>query len=136
MNILLKITGFALLILALIHLIFPRYFKWKTELGQLSLINRQLMEVHTFFIAVMVALMGLLCLFTTTTDWKNPMGMLVAIGISIFWYLRLLVQLFYYSSSLWRGKRWETSIHLLFTCLWIFLGSFFAKLAFQATTSA
>lgn len=124
----LKITGFTLLLLGLLHIIFPRYFKWKTELAPLSLINRQLMEVHTFFIALVVLLMGLLCLTTTSADWKTPMGRLIAIGFATFWIIRLVFQFLYYSPALWRGKRFETIVHVGFSLLWIYLSSLFVIL--------
>ncbi len=49
-----KIIGFLLITLALVHIIFPKYFNWNKELKALSLINRQMMTVHTFFIAFTV----------------------------------------------------------------------------------
>ena len=58
---LLELCGLLLIGLALLHLIFPTYFHWKEELARISLINRQMMIVHTFFIALTVFLMGLLC---------------------------------------------------------------------------
>lgn len=125
MDLHLKITGFVLLLLGLLHIIFPKYFKWKTELAPLSLINRQLMEVHTFFIALVVILMGILCLTTTIDDWKSPMGRLIAIGLSAFWIIRLLVQFLYYSPALWKGKRFESFIHVSFSLLWIYLSALF-----------
>ena len=48
MHIHLKIIGVLLMSLALVHVIFPRYFHWKEELKDLSLMNRQMMKVHTF----------------------------------------------------------------------------------------
>jgi hypothetical protein len=35
----------------LLHLAFPRYFRWKEETAGLSLMTRQVLHVHTFFIA-------------------------------------------------------------------------------------
>jgi len=67
MDLHLKIIGSLLILLATLHLAFPKYFNWKQELSSLSLFNRQLMYVHTFFIAFVVLLMGLLCL-TSSTD--------------------------------------------------------------------
>lgn len=61
MELQLQITGILLMILAIAHVFFPKYFNWKQELSQLSLINKQMMEVHTFFVALVVFLMGLLC---------------------------------------------------------------------------
>jgi len=62
MDIHLRIIGIALIILGSLHIIFPWYFNWKTELERLSLVNRQIMQIHTFFIALVVLLMGALCL--------------------------------------------------------------------------
>ena len=59
MELQLKIIGVLLIALALLHAFFPRYFQWKKELSGLKLINRQMMYVHTFFIALAVFLMGL-----------------------------------------------------------------------------
>ena len=64
----LKIIGTLLIILAFIHAIFPKYFNWKQELNSLSIINRQLMYVHSFFIAFVVLLMGVLCLTWNILD--------------------------------------------------------------------
>ncbi len=128
----LKVTGFVLLLLGLLHIIFPRYFKWKSELAPLSLINRQLMEVHTFFIALVVLLMGLLCLTTTSADWSTPMGKLIAIGFAAFWIIRLVFQFLYYSPALWRGKRFETIVHVGFSLLWVYLSTLFVMLYRQS----
>ena len=51
-----KIIGIILIALAFSHVIFPKYFKWEKELKSLSLINQQIMKVHTFFIALVVLL--------------------------------------------------------------------------------
>ena len=57
----LEIIGILLIALALLHVVFPRYFKWNEELKGVSLVTRQILHVHTFFIALTVFLMGLLC---------------------------------------------------------------------------
>ena len=48
MELLLKIIGGLLVLLAAIHIAFPKYFDWKVQLSSLSLINREMMYVHTF----------------------------------------------------------------------------------------
>ena len=53
-----EIAGVLMIILSAVHLVFPRYFNWRTELSGLSLINRQVMYMHTFFIGFIVLLMG------------------------------------------------------------------------------
>lgn len=118
MELLIKTAGVLLLLLALLHLIFPFYFKWKIELRSLSLINKQLMEVHTFFIALIVLLMGLLCLLNAKDILTTPLGKNIAFGMGIFWGIRLLFQFLVYSPRLWKGKYFETIIHIAFSILW------------------
>ena len=43
--------------------------------------------------------------------------MAIWIGLAIFWTVRLGVQFFGYSSVLWRGKTFETIVHILFSIL-------------------
>lgn len=117
----LKITGILLMVLAFIHIIFPRYFKWKGELAGMTLINRQMMYVHTFFIALTVLLTGLLCLTSSYDLVHTQLGSRLALGLSLFWGMRLWIQFFYYSSALWKGKKLETTVHVLFSFLWTYL---------------
>ncbi len=131
MEIHLKIIGLLLCVLALAHVAFPRYFNWKTELQSLSLINRQMMIVHTFFIALTVFLMGLLC-FTSSKELINTrLGQTIALGFAIFWSIRLLIQFFGYSAELWKGKTFETSIHIIFSLLWLYLSYVFWSIGSQ-----
>ena len=85
MELQLKIAGGLLILLALIHPVFPWYFRWKSDLAPLQLINRQVMYVHTFFIAFAVFLMGLLCLTSPVEIVGTPLGRKVALGFGIFW---------------------------------------------------
>ena len=116
-----KITGNLLILLALLHLAFPKYFNWSKELAPLSLINRQMMYVHTLFIALILLLMGLLCLTSVSELISTSLGKKVTFGLGFFWLIRLLVQLFIYSTKLWRGKTLETFIHVVFLFLWSYL---------------
>lgn len=124
----LKIIGGLLMTLALVHIIFPKYFNWNKELSSLSLINKQMMIVHTFFIALTVFLMGLLC-FTSVNDLTNTnFGKRISLGLGIFWGIRLFIQFFGYSPKLWKGKTFETIIHVLFSLLWAYLTFVFLKI--------
>ena len=117
----LKLVGVLLIVLALIHLVFPKYFKWKQELNSLSIINRQMMFVHTYFIAFVVLLMGFLCLTSSAELANTTFGKNISLGLGFFWGARLIVQFFGYSSKVWRGKRFETMVHILFSFLWTYL---------------
>ena len=121
MKLQLELIGALLVVLALLHAAFARYFDWRREFAVVSLINRQMMYVHTFFVALVVLLMGLLCLTSAAELVGTPLGRRVALGLSVFWLARLLIQFFGYSASLWRGKRFETAIHILFSLLWTYV---------------
>ena len=125
MELQLKIVGILLIVLALLHVIFPKYFNWKKELTLVSYINRQMMQVHAFFIALMVFLMGVLCLTSANDLISTTLGQRISLGLGIFWTVRLFFQFFYYSSKHWKGKTLETTIHILFSILWIYLSAVF-----------
>lgn len=125
-----KIAGIILIMLAFVHIIFPTYFNWTKELKSLSLINQQIMKVHTFFIALVVLLMGLLCFTSSHELIKTELGQKVTLGFGIFWGFRLIIQFFGYSSTLWRGKKMETIIHIVFSILWMYLSYIFLKVYF------
>lgn len=116
-----RVAGILLLMLAMIHTVFPRYFFWKENLKSLSLINRQMMTIHTFFIAIIVFLMGLLCLTSTTELIQTPLGKTISTGFGIFWFVRLVVQFVGYSPELWRGKKFETAVHIILSVFWVYL---------------
>jgi hypothetical protein len=125
MQIHLKIIGIILIALALIHIIFPKYFNWDKELKSLSLINQQMMTVHTFFIAFTVFLMGLLCLASSNELIETNLGKKISLGLGIFWAVRLFIQFFGYSTDLWKGKTFETAMHIIFSILWTYLSYIF-----------
>jgi hypothetical protein len=115
----------------LVHIVFPKYFKWKEEHKYLSLINRQMMTVHTFFIALTVFLMGLLCLTSSSELIETNLGKKISLGLGIFWTVRLLIQFFGYSTDLWKGKTFETVMHIIFSLLWIYLSIIFLTTYFN-----
>ena len=125
MELQLKIIGILLILLAAIHIVFPRYFNWKIELNSLSLINRQLMYIHSFFIAFVVLLIGVLCLTSAGDLTSTTLGKRISLGLGIFWTTRLFIQFFGYSPKLWKGKTFETSVHIFFTIFWVYLSTIF-----------
>ena len=125
MEIHIQIIGTLLIVLSLIHVIFPRYFNWKSELQHLSLINRQMMTVHTFFIALTVFLIGLLCVTSASELIVTSLGKKISLGLAVFWTIRLFTQIFIYSPKLWKGKTFETIVHVLFTIFWAYMSLVF-----------
>ena len=131
MELQLKIVGFILVVLALIHAGFPKRFNWKTELAALSLFNKEVMYVHTFFIGLTTLLMGILCLYSTDDLIHTKLGHTIAFGLFIFWGARLFFQFFVYSTELWKGKAFERTIHILFAILWTYLTIVFLIIAIR-----
>jgi hypothetical protein len=110
-----------LLILALAHAYFPRRFDWREELRHVSPLNRQIFQVHCFFIGLLLFMFGLLALcFTDALLERSGLARIVLSGLVIFWLARLVIQLGVYDSRLWRGDRFNTGVHWLFTCLWAY----------------
>ena len=124
----LKIIGILLIVLAVIHVTFPRYFNWKQELSSLSLINKQIMHVHSFFIAFVVFLMGILCITSSKELIGTVLGKRISLGLGIFWTTRLFIQFFGYSTKVWRGKAFETIVHILFSVFWVYLSVIFISI--------
>ena len=122
-----RIIGCLFIVLAGSHVIFPRYFNWKQELSKLSLVNRQIMVVHSFFIALMVLLIGLLCLTSAHELITTTLGKRISLGLGIFWSARLLIQFVGYSSKLWKGRLFETGVHIAFSIFWTYISVVFIK---------
>lgn len=127
----LSVIGILLMVLALVHGVFPRYFRWKEELAGLSKINQQLMYVHTFFIALAVFLIGLLSWTSSAELVQTVLGRKVSLGIGIFWFFRLLAQFVGYSKEVWQGKAFETVVHVVFTILWIYLSYVYLSIGIE-----
>lgn len=118
----LRLTGVGLILLALVHVAFPRYFHWKEELARLSTINREMFLVHTLFVSFTVLIMGAVMAGAPEILLeRSRLGAWTAAGFTLFWGLRLVIQWFGYSRQLWRGRRFETFIHFLFTGVWLWL---------------
>ena len=130
MELQLRITGIMLIALGIIHLIFPKYFDWKNDLQTMSLINRQMMYVHTLFIGLVVFLMGVLCLLCSNDIVHSQLGKILSGGFFVFWFTRLVIQFIGYSPSLWKGKFFETCVHILFSILWVYFSAVFFMIAF------
>ena len=117
----LKLAGLSLIGLGIAHAFFGPRFRWKEELARLSLLNRQIFTVHTFFIALILVLLGALSAFGTSALLeKSALARWFLSGVVIFWACRWICQFWVYDASLWRGKRFETAVHILFSVAWTY----------------
>jgi hypothetical protein len=123
----LRIVGVLMLALILLNLYLPRRFRWKEELATVSLLTRQIFHVHAAFICVILAMFAALALLYPR-DLLEPTRLsrgLLAM-LAVFWLLRLLTQWFVYDRRLWRGRRFETGVHVVFTGVWAYFAGTFA----------
>lgn len=90
------------------------------------------MYIHTLFLAVVLLLMGLLCIGEAEDLISTRLGNIVCRGMMLFWLLRLLVQFFGYSPELWRGRRFETVVHVIFICIWSYFSLVFGLAGWHA----
>jgi hypothetical protein len=118
----LRLAGALQIALALFHLAFPRRFGWKAELARLSPLNRQMFLVHTFFVCLVLVLIGSLSLGAPSALLEpTRLARLALAGFALFWAIRLVFQWTVYGSALWKGNRFNTAMHWAFTVLWIYL---------------
>jgi hypothetical protein len=125
MELQIKIIGGLFILLAFIHIPLPKYFKWKEDLATVALINRQLMYVHMSFIALGIFLVGVLCLTSAGELLGTAFGRRVCLGLAIFWITRLYAQFFVFSKGIWKGKAFETAVHIVFSFFWAYLSIIF-----------
>ena len=115
-----RVAGVLLLALALLNVFVPKRFGWKEELAKVSLLNRQIFQVHAFFIVLTLVMMGVLSLFFAPALLSpSPLSRLVLGGLALFWLVRLIIQWCVYDSSLWHRNPFNTFMHFAFTLLWI-----------------
>ena len=117
-----KLVGALLLALGLAHSMFGRYFNFQKELAQLSLLTRQIFLVHCFFIALLVVMIGVCSLFYTNALLASgALSRVVLTGFVVFWLSRLGFQFFVYDTAIWRGRRFHTVMHVVFSIFWIYV---------------
>jgi hypothetical protein len=116
-----------MILLVALNAYVPRRFRWKEEMSGLSLLNRQIFQVHAVFICIVLLFFAALTLlFTRSLLDPAPLARAVLTGMGVFWFCRMLTQWFVYDSRIWRGKRFFTAMHLLFSGLWCYCTGTFA----------
>lgn len=117
-----RIVGALMAMLVIVNLVVPGRFRWKEELARVSLLNRQIFQAHTVFIVLLLALFSALFL-TCAEALLEPtrLSRAILIGLTIFWGLRMLMQWFFYSPAVWRGDRFNTVAHGVFSAAWIYV---------------
>lgn len=126
LEILLRVAGAGLVMLAFLHIPIGRKLKWREDGRKLTPENEQVFHVHTFFVCLTVILMALPCLISPSVFLvKSEAGKWISGSLALFWAVRLYCQFFVYRGDLWRGKRLETFVHWCFVLIWLALAVVF-----------
>jgi hypothetical protein len=117
-----QIVGALLLSLGIAHSLFSRYFGWEKELVSLSVLTRRIFWVHCFFIALILAMLGVCSLFYTDVLLEpTPLSRVLLVGIVAFWLCRLAIQFLVYDSAIWRGRPFYTFMNVVFSLFWFYV---------------
>ena len=122
----LRVVGILMALLVVVNMVVPRQLNWREEMRLLSLLNRQIFQVHSIFIVLTLALFSAL-LLTSGDALLEPtrLSRAVLIGLTIFWSVRMVMQWSFYSPEIWRGDRFRTVMHYLFSAAWIYITTVF-----------
>ena len=117
--------------IAVLNLFLTRILHWEEELARASKLLSEVFHVHSWFISITVAIFGLITFrfASELSGGATEIGRWLAGCIGVFWAIRSVIQVAYYSSSHWRGKPGRTAIHI--TLLMVY-GGFAATYGFAA----
>jgi uncharacterized membrane protein YqjE len=115
LSILLRTVAAVQLAVALLNLFLVPLLEWKEDLARAPLLLREVFHVHAWFISVTLTIFGLITwqFAGELAAHTNAIGVWLAAGIGIFWAIRTVLQITYYSSRHWRGQFGRTVIHIL-----------------------
>jgi len=128
----LRVVGVLLAALVILNLFVPSRFGWRDELARLSLLNRQIFQAHSVFLILTLGLSSAL-LLTSADALLEPtrLSRAILLGLTIFWGLRMGMQWFFYSPDLWRGNRFFTLMHVVFSATWVYMTGVFGAALWQ-----
>lgn len=126
LSILLRVAGAGMITLSLLHFPMATKLGWREDAARLSPMNESVFHVHTFFVCLVLVMMGLPCLIQPEVFLvPSKAGAWVTWSIALFWALRLYCQFFVYRADLWRGKLMETTVHWISVGTWTALTAVF-----------
>src|ERR1700722_12934918 len=110
---LLRIVAAAQIGLSILSLCLPRILDWKADIARMPLLVRQVFEIHSWFIALTLAIWGVLTwrFAPEMAQASTPIAQWLCAAIGIFWGVRCVLQWTHYSISHWRGNPIRTVIH-------------------------
>jgi len=129
---LVQIAAAVQLAIAIMNVFIVRILNWKTELSRVTLLLREVFQVHAWFISITLGIFGMLS-WRFAAEFAGHQSALckwLACGIGLFWGIRTMLQVTYYSSSHWRGKPGRTVIHIALLLVYGGLSTIYLWVAF------
>jgi hypothetical protein len=94
------------LVIALANFVLPGKLRYRQNLARVAPIIRQIFVVHSGYIVGIVVLFAVLTLgFASELASGRGLGRFLAASLSLFWFCRIPLQLFYYDPDLRRANR-------------------------------
>ena len=123
------------LCVAMLNLFLVPLLKWKEDLARAPVLLREVFQVHAWFISITLAIFGLITwrFAANLAAHTNAIGAWLAGGIGIFWAIRTVLQVTYYSSSHWRGQLGRTVIHIALLFMYGGMAAIYLYAAFGTT---
>jgi hypothetical protein len=111
----LQIVAVAQLGIAVLNLFLVRFLDWRGEVAKMPLLLREVFHVHMWFISITLLIFGVVTLqfASVLAGGTVEIGRWLAAGIGLFWTIRTVFQMTYYSSSHWRGQPGRTVAHVV-----------------------
>lgn len=120
---LLKLSAAAQIAVSILNLFLIRLLRWKSDLERMSLLPRQVFQVHLWFITITLLIFGVITwrFAEEMAGGSNPVATWLAGGVAVFWGVRTVLQVTYYSSAHWRGKALPTIAHIVLLLVYVAL---------------
>ena len=114
LQLLLKLAAVIQAAVALVNLGLVRLLNWKVDLERQPLLLRQVFMVHLWFISFTVGVFAVLTwrFAVEMANGSNPAATWLAAAIGLFWGVRSVMQVTYYSASHWQGQPGRTVVHI------------------------
>jgi len=100
---------------AALNFFIVRIMNWRPALNQAPLLMREVFKVHSFFISVILLLFAVLTwrFANLMAGSESQVADWLAAAIGIFWAIRTVAQISFYSSSHWRHNARRTITHVI-----------------------
>jgi hypothetical protein len=126
-----RLVGLLLGAIVLANFVLPVRYGWRAELRRVSPLARQVFWSHYAFIVLILAMLAALCLgFADQLVQPTSLGLLLAVGMVVFWGGKLVSHVLCFDSRGPRGERIERVIHHASTAVFLYFTATFAWVAY------